>query len=82
MMDRSRIKEHMPIVGSDGRQFGMVDHLEGNAIKLTKGDSPDGRHHWIPLDWVNQVDDRVHVSQPSNQAMRDWMSNPPEGRPM
>jgi hypothetical protein len=36
---RTQIKEHMPVVCSDGGQFATVDHLDaGNTIKLTRDD--------------------------------------------
>lgn len=74
----SRIKEHMPVVCSDGGQFATVDHLDaGNTIKLTRDDQ--GQHHWIPADWVTSVDDKVHVDRPGDQAMRDWSSTGPTG---
>src|SRR3546814_13226551 len=53
--DHSAIREHMTVVGADGVHVGTVDHLDGERIKLTKGDSPqtgDGegaRHHYLPL---------------------------------
>lgn len=70
MVDATQIKEHMPVVCSEGGQFATVDHLDGNAIKLTKDDQ--GTHHWIPLDWVTLVDEHVHVDRPGEQAMQDW----------
>jgi hypothetical protein len=75
MTDRMQIQEHMPVVCSNDKQFGTVDRVEGNFIKLTKDDQ--GQHHWIPTDWVNKVDQQVHVDRPGNQAMREWMSSPP-----
>jgi len=67
----------MPVVCSENGQFGTVDHVEGrNSIKLAKDD--DGSHHYIPLDWVTSVDDRVHIDRPSNQAMREWTTTPPK----
>ena len=54
------IKEHMEVLGSDGVHVGTVDHLEGrDQVKLTK-DDPDagGEHHFIPLAWVDHVDER------------------------
>jgi len=70
------ITEHMPVVCSEGGQFATVDHMEGpDWIKLTRDDS--GQHHWIPLDWVTRVDDKVHVDRPGDQAMQDWYSAPP-----
>ena len=74
-----QIVEHMPVVCSNNGQFGVVDGVEGQFIKLTKDGSPDGQHHWIPLSWVTSVDDRVHVDRPGEQAMREWLSSPPSG---
>jgi hypothetical protein len=70
------IKPHMPVVCSDDGQFGTVDHVEGlSSIKLRKDDS--GEHHYIPLDWVTSVDDKVHIDRPGKQAMREWTTKPP-----
>jgi hypothetical protein len=75
MMNTTQIREHMPVVCSNNKQFGTVDHLDGDSIKLTKDQS--GQHHWIPTSWVERVDDKVHVDRPGNQAMQDWMTSPP-----
>jgi hypothetical protein len=65
------IKPHMAVVCSENGQFATVDHLEGrDEIKLTKDKS--GVHHFIPLSWVQAVDDKVHVDRPGDQAMKDW----------
>jgi len=70
------IKPHMPVVCSDNGRFGTVDHVEGHSsIKLTKDDT--GQHHYIPLDWVTSVDDKVHIDRPGKQAMREWTTNLP-----
>lgn len=76
-MDTTKIREHMPVVCSNQEQFGEVDRVEGNTIKLTKDQS--GKHHWIPMDWVRNVDNKVHVDRPGQQAMKEWLSTPPEG---
>lgn len=78
MVTTSQIREHMPVVCSEGGQFASVDHLDkGNTIKLSKDDN--GQHHWIPTSWVTNVDDKVHVDRPGDQAMQDWSSAPPGG---
>jgi hypothetical protein len=77
MANTQQIREHMPVVCSDGGQFATVDHVDGDYIKLTKSGSKDGKHHWIPLSWVTRVDTHVHVDRPGEQAMREWLSNPP-----
>jgi hypothetical protein len=64
------IAEHMEVVGSDGAHVGTVDHLEGeNRIKLTRDDSADGKHHFIPVDWVDHVDNHVHLNKPADEAI-------------
>ena len=69
-MKTQKIREHMEVVGSDGQHVGTVDHLEGqDQIKLTRNDSPDGRHHYIPTDWVDRVDDTVHLNKPADEAI-------------
>ena len=59
------IKEHMPVYASCGKQVGVVDHLEGDKIKLTAKDSKDGQHHYIPTAWVDRVDSHVHLTKNS-----------------
>jgi hypothetical protein len=68
------IHEHMDVIGSCGNKLGVVDHVEGNSIKLTKNDSPDGRHHYIPMNWVSRVDNHVHLSRNCGEAKREWES--------
>jgi hypothetical protein len=74
-MQTQEIREHMPVVCSKGGQFGTVDQVQDGTIKLTKDDK--GQHHWIPRSWVTNVDDKVHVDRPGDQAMREWMTSPP-----
>jgi hypothetical protein len=80
MTDLKSIKPGMPVVCSNGGQFGVVDHMEGpDAIKLTRDDS--GNHHYIPMSWVTVVDTHVHVDRPGEQAMREWSNSPPAAPP-
>lgn len=76
MAKASDIREHMEVVGSDGKHVGTVDHLEGaDRIKLTKNDpNAGGEHHFITLDWVDHVDSHVHLSKSSSEAMRQWQT--------
>ena len=66
------IKEHMDVIASCGEKIGVVDGVEGSAIKLTKNDSPDGRHHFIPTEWVARVDNHVHLMKNSKEAELFW----------
>jgi hypothetical protein len=78
MTDVSNIHKHMEVVGSCGAHVGTVDRVEGSTIKLTRDDAnADGRHHWIPVDWVASVDEVVRLNQTCGQAMRQWQAEAP-----
>lgn len=71
MINAQEVKPDMPVVCSENGQFAEVDHMEGaDTIKLKRDES--GKHHFIPLEWVTMVDDKVHVDRPGDQAMREW----------
>jgi hypothetical protein len=67
-MDASNIQKHMEVRGSDGSHVGTVDGIEGDKIKLTRNDSPDGEHHYVDLDQVERVDEHVHLSDGASPA--------------
>ena len=69
------VKEHMNVIASCGKKVGVVDRVEGSAIKLTKNDSPDGRHHFIPVGWIERVDSHVHLTKNSKETEQDWKSD-------
>ena len=71
------IKEHMEVLGSDGVHVGTVDGLEGrDTVKLTKEDpEASGEHHFIPLAWVDHVDQQVHLKQAGVEAMARWKTH-------
>jgi hypothetical protein len=68
------IKEHMDVIASCGKKVGAVDHVRDGAIKLTKKDSPDGQHHFIPVGWVERVDSHVHLRKNSVETEQNWKS--------
>ena len=74
MFKPSDIKEHMEVLGSDGQHVGTVDYLEGSStIKLTKSDpKAGGQHHLIPTDWVDHVDQHVHLNKSSKDVQAKW----------
>jgi hypothetical protein len=74
MPDTSQIKEHMDVISSDRKTVGKVDHLEGtDKIKLTKQSSPDGQHHhFIPISWVDHVDQHVHLNKSGADVTAHW----------
>lgn len=79
-MNPSDIKEHMAVVGSCGNPVGTVDHVQGDAIKLTRDSCPHGQglHHFIPLNQVTKVEDgKVVLAMNSEEAKQSLMSQPP-----
>lgn len=73
MISEDKIREHMNVLSADGSHVGTVDHMEGKSrIKLTRTDSQDGKHHLIPLDWVDHVDVHVHLSKSASDVRSGW----------
>ena len=74
MTEPSDIREHMDVLSSDRKVVGKVDHLEdADRIKLTKQSSPNGQHHhFIPLSWVDHVDQHVHLNKSGADVTSHW----------
>jgi hypothetical protein len=73
MISTSQIKEHMEVVGSDGKHVGKVDKVLGSEIELAKFDFGAGlKHHMIPVSWVDHVDDKVCLSLTKDAAKAGW----------
>ena len=74
MVDTAQIREHMEVVGSDGGHVGRVDHVLGSEIELAKLDLGSGlKHHMIPVDWVDSIqDDKVRLSLSQDEAKARW----------
>ena len=74
MIDGAQIREHMEVIGSDGKHVGRVDKLAGAEIELAKLDTASGlKHHYIPLSWVDSVeDDKLQLDRTADQAKATW----------
>lgn len=66
------------------QQVATVDHLDGeNYIKLKRSDSPDGEHHWIPLDLVSKIDEHgVVVSCSVDEFENEKLDELPDEAPI
>ncbi len=72
-MQTKQIRERMEVVGADEEHVGTVDSVDEAQIKLTKSDpAAGGEHHFIPLAWVDSVDEKVHLSMDAEEAIADW----------
>ncbi len=64
MFEKIRIKEHMEVTNFEGQHLGTVDDVEDDRIKLTRTDSEDNMHHYMPMDAVDRIDNnRVYLKQ-------------------
>ena len=68
------IQKDMEVVGLDGKHVGTVDHLETADRIISSKDDPKagGRHHLISIEWVDYVDQKVHLNKPSMKATKEW----------
>ena len=75
MITTSDIQPGMEVTGADDKHVGKVDHMDGaEAIKLARQDSTaDGKHHWIPLKWVESVEGQtLKLRLSAADAMDQW----------
>ena len=68
MADTTLIREHMPVLASDGARVGTVDAVDAGRLRLTRDGGPDGHRH-LPLSQVDRVDDEaVHLQITAAEA--------------
>ena len=83
MTDLTVLRKDMEIVGSDGGHVGEIDDVGTGELKLKRLDSEaeaesgpgHTHHHFIPVDWVAQVDssaNRATLSLSKNEAESRW----------
>lgn len=85
MVDASQIKEHMEVVGADGVHVGIVDHLDGDRVKLARKDPEHGierdHHHYVPLANFSSIDQgKLWLS--SNASEASILEEEEDGRPV
>jgi hypothetical protein len=75
-IEKNQIQDHMPVVGSDGRPFGTVDHLAGDYIKLSRNDpEAGGVHRYLPISTVVGLEGGVvRLSMPVAQVKQACLS--------
>ena len=83
-MTKDKIKANMEVIGADGVHVGTVDHIEGERIKLKKGDSfgkHEGHHHYVEMGFVAGVEgDKVRLS--ANADIAVTLEEEPSGGPV
>ncbi|MEX6505703.1 DUF2171 domain-containing protein [Jiella sp. M17.18] len=74
MVEAKDIRERMTVEGADGGHVGIVDHVEGTRIKLTRDDpGAGGKHHYLHIDMVAGIrGDTVVLTRTARQAQDEW----------
>ena len=67
-------REHMEVVGSDGKHVGTIDKVAGERIILTKSDPESGGvHHSLSCSDLDRIDgDRVVLDCSADRARERW----------
>jgi hypothetical protein len=70
----AQIREHMEVVGNDGKHVGTVDCTKGDRLILTKSDPESGGvHHSLSCSDIDKVEgDRVILDCSADQAHHRW----------
>lgn len=76
-MNTQEIRQHMKVVGADQQPVGTVDHVENGRIKLTRNDpQAQGKHHYIPADWIDRIDgQQVCLTKNAQEARQEWLDS-------
>ena len=70
MIDLSKILPHDEVLSADGVHLGTVDHTVENAVKLTRKDSVDKRHHYVDVGLIEKIETgRVLLSAKADVAI-------------
>jgi hypothetical protein len=72
MVDTSQIRNGQAVVASDADPVGAVDSVEGDRLKLTRKDSTDNTQHYLPLTWVERVEERIHLNRTGAEVRASW----------
>jgi len=67
-------------LGALGARVGTVDHLEGeDYLKLKRKDADDGRHHWIPVAWLDRIENNaVILNKTEDEFLQNRLAEPPQ----
>ena len=70
MINPTQIQKHMDVVSSQDEPLGMVDHILGSNLKLAR--DVVGQHHFVPISWIERIDDKIHLARTANDVERLW----------
>jgi hypothetical protein len=71
------IRENMPVIAACGKRIGVVVAVEGDSIKVTKDAlASPGKPRYIPTDWIDGIEDCVHLNKNSQQVEEETTVQP------
>lgn len=70
MFSPTQIQKHMSVVSAHNEPLGIVDHVLGSTLKLAR--DVVGQHHYVPLTWIDHIDDAVHLTRSAADVERMW----------
>jgi hypothetical protein len=70
MVNPAQIQKNMDVVSLNNEPLGMVDHVDGRDLKLAR--DVVGQHHFVPLMWIDHIDDKIHLSRSTDEVARLW----------
>jgi hypothetical protein len=74
MINPTQIQKHMDVVSSQNEPLGSVDHVQGSAVKLVR--DVLGQHHFVPITWIESIDDKIHLKRSAEEVERLWAGEP------
>ncbi len=66
------VRAGQQVLGSDGGMIGVVEGVEGDVIAVRGSAEHGSGHHHVPADWVERVDDHVHLNRTAALARDTW----------
>lgn len=66
----TKIQKHMDVVSSKHEPLGVVDHVAGTDLKLSR--DVVGQHHFVPLTWIDYIDEKIHLKRSAKDVERLW----------
>lgn len=66
----AQIHRNMRVFSSHGEPLGAIDHIDGGNLELVRDEV--GQHHFIPMRWIDRIDEAVHLTRPAEDLRRLW----------
>lgn len=69
------VRAGQQVIGSDGGMIGIVDGVEGDVVAVRGSAEHGSGHHHVPADWIDRIDDHVHLNRTAALARDTWTAH-------